>query len=89
MDAVGADEGLAAAGAGLAVGLVDGNGDAAGMGDHVPITDTEDDVDIGETPAGLVERVGEVGAVHDGIGAPKRCCMMAPSSSVTSGSGRR
>ena len=60
MDTIGADKGLGPAGASLTVGLVDGDGNTPGMGDHVPAAHAEENVDIGEAPAGLVERIGQV-----------------------------
>ncbi len=68
MDPVGADEAVGPRGPALAIGFVQGHGDAARMGNDVPMTHAEDHVDIGEAPARLVEHVGKVGPVHHRIG---------------------
>jgi len=38
------------------------------MRDHIPVAHAKQDIDIGETPGGLVERIDQVGAMHDHIG---------------------
>src|SRR5690606_19442409 len=68
MDAIGTDKGIGPAVPALPIGLVDGNRYASCMRDDVPGPDAERNVDIGEAPTGLVEHVGKVGPMHDGIG---------------------
>ncbi|KFC64738.1 hypothetical protein FF80_02918 [Devosia sp. LC5] len=68
MHAIGPDQCVATQGTGLAIGILKCEGDTIHAGNTIPCADAEEDIYVGEAPAGLVERVGEVGAVHDGVG---------------------
>ncbi len=67
MDAICTDKSLAAHRATMAIGFLNGDRHPLWRRNGIPIPDSELDVDVGEAAGGLIKRLCQIRAVHDGV----------------------